>query len=427
MEILEKWLNKNCELLSEQVIGLFEDSIACYHANIVRPAYILSYQAMMVHLKNVIINSTTPPAYPTGEWQAIINELNNDTKWDARVFTCTQQKNDTSTGKPSVLNIPNDIRPRFSFWRDIRNDCAHYKASTVIKAHVLALWSFIEQYLLTFTVEGGKSTLLGTFDNFFNTAKTAPDADIQPLVEKISTMVRKDELQSFFDDYGTIVLKYKPLGIEKAYKDILDNSRDTVVKEALISYIQKEKAWTHAMIRTYPEMVLDLYTDPATIRELWYQDFSSLANSSKIFVMLLTSGRIPAGQIAEACTRVLECYYTNNTYIHYSMDEDVSILKNCGYFDCFMNTYMSTEKLNNSSNFSDLCHKTDFYISHIQYIDIDEKLIRKLIEVFTPSSPFTLDSRVKEYLNNLPELSKQAIKDILTQNSLTLPNCITLT
>ena len=171
--------------------------------------------------------------------------------------------------------------------------------------------------------------MLGTFDNFFNTAKTAPDADIQPLVEKISTMVRKDELQSFFDDYGTIVLKYKPLGIEKAYKDILDNSRDTVVKEALISYIQKEKAWTHAMIRTYPEMVLDLYTDPATIRELWYQDFSSLANSSKIFVMLLTSGRIPAGQIAEACTRVLECYYTNNTYIHYSMDEDVSILKNC--------------------------------------------------------------------------------------------------
>lgn len=427
MEILEKWLNKNRELLSEQVIGLFEDSIACYHANIVRPAYILSYQAMMVHLKNVIINSTTPPAFPPREWQAIINELNNDTKWEARVFTCTQQKNDASTGKLSVLNIPNDIRPRFSFWRDVRNDCAHYKASNVIKAHVLALWSFIEQYLLTFTVEGGKSTLLGIFDDFFNTAKTAPNADIRPLVEKISTMVRQDELQSFFPEYQTVVLKYNPIGIEKAYKDILDNSRDMVVKKELISYIQKEKALMQAMIRIYPEMVLDLYTDPVTIRELWYKDFSYLANSSKIFVLLLSSGRIPSDQIEEACTRVLSIYYTNNTYIQCLTNEEVNILKTHRYLNYFISTYMSTEMINNSAKFGELCYKTDFYISHIQYIDIDETLIRKLIELFTPSSPYILASRVKEYLNNLPELSKQTIREILTQNNLTLPNCITLT
>lgn len=427
MEILEEWLNKNRELLgSEQVVGLFEDSIACYHANIVRPAYILSYQAMMIHLRNVILNGTMPLNYPATQWTTITSELRNETKWDAKVFTCTQQKEEPATHKIAILNIPDDIRSRFLFWRDIRNDCAHYKANNVIKAHVQALWAFIDQYLLTFTIEGGKDMLLKKFDDFFNPAKTAPGTDIRPLVDLISTMVKKDEMQSFFKEYGKIASKYRLFGATESYKHVLDNSKNVTVKKELIHFIQKKEEWMQAMIRDYPEMVLELYTDPTKVRELWYKGFVFLPNSWKVFVTLLMAGRIPPKEIKEACGHILTLYFDHNGQISDLTEGEVNVLKSNGYFDLFMEKYLNTKLTNQTSMMGDLCRKTDFYMSHIQYMDLDEVLLKKFIEVFSIPSPYVLDERVRVHLNTLSEDRKKTIKEILTRENLTLPDKINI-
>ena len=80
------------------------------------------------------------------------------------------------------MNIRQEVREKFVFWRQLRNVSAHYKGYDLNKAHTLALYSFIEQYLLTFSMEGGLESLNGQFDDFYNPTITSVHADIHPLL-----------------------------------------------------------------------------------------------------------------------------------------------------------------------------------------------------------------------------------------------------
>lgn len=199
MNNFESWFlaHKNA-FSNDETVEMFKDAILCYHAGIVRPAYLLSYQAMMIHFRNLILMSNKPPLYDEGQWRGVLIKLRNEAQWEETVFTATQQKEDVSTSKHAILSILNEVRPQYLYWRGIRNDCAHYKKNRIIKAHIQALWSFIEQYLFTITVDGGVDTIIQEFSDFYNPSKTPSDADITPLLNKIPLRIRDDEYEKFF-------------------------------------------------------------------------------------------------------------------------------------------------------------------------------------------------------------------------------------
>lgn len=53
------------------------------------------------------------------------------------------------------------------------------------------------QYLLNISVEGGMNTLIKEFDVYFDPLKTSPNDPIEPLLDKITSMVQPKEMLSF--------------------------------------------------------------------------------------------------------------------------------------------------------------------------------------------------------------------------------------
>ena len=110
-----------------------------------RPAYLLAYQGMMLHLRNVILRGRKPDAFAQREWENMLKNLRKDDTWDKETFDRAKQCGKEKT----VLCMPNEVRKKFEYWKDLRNICAHYKEYHFIKAHTLTLYSFIAQYFVS--------------------------------------------------------------------------------------------------------------------------------------------------------------------------------------------------------------------------------------------------------------------------------------
>ena len=167
MKDFGEWINEHRQNLDDDVYGLFYDSYRCFKNDIDRPSYLLAYQGMMQHVRLAVLTSSSKPTgFTDPEWEhGWLDNLRGDEKWDATAFKCTQTKDDAAAGKAAVMNIQKEAREKFDYWRQLRNVCAHYKGYDLHKAHTLSLYSFIEQYLLTFSVEGSQVSLNRLFDD----------------------------------------------------------------------------------------------------------------------------------------------------------------------------------------------------------------------------------------------------------------------
>lgn len=425
MSDFESWFlaHKN-EFSNSETIGMFEDAILCYHADIVRPAYLLSYQAMMIHFRYLILSAKKPPLYDEERWRGVLNSLRSETKWDEMTFTATQQKEDTSTSKYAILSIPDDIRPQFLYWRSIRNDCAHYKGNRIIKAHVQSLWSFIEQYIFTFTVDGGIATLLQEFSDFYNPAKTPSDADITPLLEKIPLRIREEEYDEFFSGMRRTIGQYR-YGELLHFMNLILKGKNMNVKSHLILFI-KNNDLQERLIAEYPEYVIEFYTEDTEIRELWFQRLNFMPNAWKIFSILLLANKIPTNQIDEACEKMLENFYERNTYISDLSLEENHILTKVGYFNKFVEKYLDTSFTSNVSNMSKICNSTNFYISHLNQMELTLTLVERIIDVFSTQYPYTLHDRIIPDYLKANKANETKLNEILSDNGLTLPPSLQL-
>lgn len=423
MENFESWfLAHKKEFSNNETVGMFGDAVLCYHAGIVRPAYLLSYQAMMIHFRYLILNASKPPLYDEGRWRGVLNNLRSETDWDEIAFTATQQKEDAATSKHAILNIPNDIRSQFLYWRSIRNDCAHYKGNRIIKAHVQALWSFIEQYIFTITVDGGVATLLQEFSDFYNPAKTPSDADITPLLEKIPLRVRDNEYDDFFSGMRRTLSQYR-YGEFIPFMNLILKSDNAKAKSHLILFV-KNNSLQERLITEYPEYVIDLYTEDADIRELWFRKLEFMPNAWKIFAILLLANKIPTNQIDDACEKVLSNFYKHDTYISNLTPEENQILVRVGYFDKFAEKFLDPSFTSKVSNMSEICNSTNFYISHLNQMELTLSLVEKIIAVFSTQYPYTLCDRMNADYLKATDINEAKLTEILTNNDLTLPSCL---
>lgn len=90
-----------------------------------------------------MFDAKMPKGYDPNKWNGVQAKLKDEKGFDEQVFTCIQQKN-CPTGTPpviAILDMPDTLWDDFIFWRNRRNDCAHYKAYDINASHVLAFYS----------------------------------------------------------------------------------------------------------------------------------------------------------------------------------------------------------------------------------------------------------------------------------------------
>lgn len=198
----QKQINENKACFNDDELGLFYDSVRYFHAGIYRPAYILAYQGMMIYFRRLIQGAKRPTGFDTTKWSVLQLNLANDKTWEEEVNNAIRKQANPRATPPEVpiLVMTDALRKDFDFWRNRRNDCAHYKEYVINDSHVMAFYSFLTQYLMKISVEGGMKTLLNEFSDACDPTKTSPKVSLQPLVDKILVMVSPDEMDTFFED-----------------------------------------------------------------------------------------------------------------------------------------------------------------------------------------------------------------------------------
>ena len=394
MEKFEEWLVGHKEQINPAAYGLFEDSLRCIKFDIVRPAYLMAYQGMIRHIRDVIVFGVRPTSFNEPAWNGILKDLsldNPDVKWDDNTYDKIRQGADKNPKRPKVVNMPDEARSKFPYWRELRNVCAHNKEYIFLKAHTLTLYAFIEQFLLRISVEGGLQTLLNQLDDFYNPVLTPPGKDDTEIVKRIPSMVEVGDMKQFLTEVATIRRKYRVRDFAAFFLNCYD-TLSGAYKDELKRIVEGDEELLEKVLEYDPERVLTFVHTPEKIRKMWLKDsFSMFFNGSAVVAHLMEAGKLSDSDKDEYFDKVLAKLYRFGN----SWNEDdwvTEVFKRHGLFKKFLNEYFDVEFTSNTTNMSKICHSVPFYASMMSYMDVekDDEYVRHIVEVFQGAYPYTL-------------------------------------
>lgn len=376
---IEQWIDNNG--FSENVNVLFLDSIICYKAGANRASLLFSYLAFLTILKERIIGGVKPNLIEQGDWDKTISKLQNEDLWEACVFDATQQreKTDQTTKKRKtdpIFNLNDNLRVQIKYWKDRRNDCAHYKDNTIDTYHVESFWAFIESNLGKITIEGGMQSLINKVQKHFDPTITPPDKDITPLIREVEYSVEKSMLRSFWatlldiGDWDSDLSKPKQELICKS----LEVNND-VINESLIAIIKEYDAYLIDFLSNHPDKVLRFNFSPEEIRKFWKKQLSKCKNILRLYTTLLRNNLIPQKEIVEANESVIKMIkdYSPNA-------SEQQLLAENNFLDAFKSEILYNRSFIGYKSFQWVNDRADIIAGIIKNYPADIDILCKLSE-----------------------------------------------
>lgn len=420
----ESWLTQHRGRVGDVACSLFTDSVRCVKADIVRPAYLLAYQGLMLLVRKAILAGSAPAGFTPAEWETKQRGVRNENRWDETVYDLIQQ---TPHGaKAAPLYMPDDVRKQFAFWRIHRNICAHYKSDPFIVSHVLTLYEFIMAWGLRISVEGGMARMLDDLREHYDPSRTSPDAPLAPLIDAIPTYVRPEEADEFLRE-ATKMIARQPRGEFMDFIDALLQHTGTTldyIKAAIYQKAQKSADLRAMLVSRRPDYILRILTDAKDIRTFWHDELNRMDVETRFATLchLVEAGKVADCDKAEVCGLTQDRLYKYDDEIPVQDAPVQDVLVQMGYFSLFMRKYMAADMVNSPSLFSELCHKTNFYISHLAQTPLDSDTAATIIEALgsTKNAPYTLQSRFKVELLGRPSY-RAAFEKAVVEGGLTMP------
>lgn len=395
---IEKWIVE--QKLGKKVTPLFDEAIKSYKASAYKAALLFSYLGFMTILKERIIKSQLPPGIPQGMWDQMKIDVQNKEAWDKKVFESTQIHRPAA-----IFPISDTLKREVIYWKDRRNDCAHFKHEKIDYHHVESFWSFLETNLSKFTVNGGKASLIRKLKNHFDRSITPPDQEINPLIIEVETAVDASELQSFFTEVETELDEIWDPNHFIVYNEILDHYNNQIADE-LVEYIKADDSRLLSFIRSFPDKIQYLNLDEAFIRELWYNKLFSNSNDDfKVYAGLLQNNLIRTQDIEEANQRIVNRLGAHTPDTHAKI-----VLEQNGFYEKLKSRIFPDGGI---FAFSTANRLTQLIVHYIENFDLDESIVRAICGTFTnPYKPNTLQNRLRTYFANRPS-KKQEFNDIV--------------
>jgi hypothetical protein len=385
---IENWIID--QKLSKKVTPLFDEAIKSYKASAYKAALLFSYLGFMTILKERIINAQLPPGIPQGMWDQLKRDIQNRESWDKKIFETTQIQN------PAIIfPITDTIRREIVYWKDRRNDCAHFKHEQIDYHHVESFWSFLETNLSKLTINGGKDALIRKFKNHFDPSLTAPDEEILPLIVEIENAVEAAELTAFFESLEQeLDHPWEPehFNVFNAILSHYDNN----ISEELVNYLKSSNEKLLSFIRSFPDKILYLDLSNEFARNLWYEKlFTNSFNDFNVYSSLLQNNMIRQEDIDNANERVVNRL---NTQIPADL-EKIILIQNRFY------NSLKQRLFPDGGIFSfETCNKlSNLMIHYISSFPIDLDIVSSINGSFTnPLQPNVLQARFRTYFTNTP-------------------------
>ena len=289
---------------SKNVTVLYNEAFTCYKNSAYKASLLFSYLGFLTILKEVIIKSTKPSIVPQGRWDNIIGKLQNDDTWEKAVYE------ELINGASPIFNINDDLRQQIKYWKDRRNDCAHFKANDIESHHTESFWSFVKSNLSKITIEGGKESLLNKFEKHFDPTFTPFDADVDSLIREIDESVEPTELSSFWEE---LIERIDPYGFifqgeshaTKIVNKVFECCGENTIES--LSIFLKTKKYDLTIVALHPDKINYLNYSASEIREIWRTRILNRKSTAfSIYATLLRNSLIPSAEIKEANKYMIE-------------------------------------------------------------------------------------------------------------------------
>ena len=384
-----KWLNIYDEFSNGTVLrDILNDAIRCYRHDIARPALMLSYIAFIQAIRNNLLNSEMPDGFKDKRWQSAMDNLRSDSKWDETVIDCIKMR-DKGDDDPAFFQIADTLRDDVCYWRNRRNDCAHYKDSEITLSHVSAFWVFMMDNYNKFTPIGSLQQSINEYNRHFDISLTPRGTSTERIFKRLSHVIKTQEDLELFLNATSSNMDFKPQ-CDLVHDLLIDGYH----KELAITFLKGEMKRLKAYLYARPKDVsLILGNDPTMTRKIWYDDLRLSCRCMNVYVEMLRAKMLTDAEIKES----LELYLTHEYeqgHLFITDENDFNVLIDNGIYDIFIDEYLTKSFV--CHNPSDKCRKTDFYIAMIYRGGITDKLMSALSEAVTGTFPYTLRDRLKD-------------------------------
>ena len=399
-----KWLNIYDEFNSGTALrDILNDAIRCYRHGIARPALMLSYIAFIQAIRNNLLNSEKPDGFNDKRWKDTMNKLRNENKWDETVIDCIKMRN-KSDDDPAFFKIADTLRDDVCYWRNRRNDCAHYKDSEITLSHVSAFWVFMMDNYNKFTPIGSHQQSINDYNRHFDISRTPRGTSTDKIFKRLCLVIKtKEDLEHF------LKATYDRMHSEPQCDLVHDLLVDGLHKEIVICFLKEKMKGLKAYLYTKPKDVsIVLGNDATTIRKFWYEDFQLFANCINVYTEMLRAHMIPKDEIEESLKMLLESEYKRGT-LHVDNDE-FNVLMSNGLYNIFINEYLTKSFV--CSNPGEKCQKSSFFIYIINRGGITDELILTLSDAIESTFPYTLTNRLKSEIFSNEENKQKYFKTI---------------
>lgn len=413
----EDWVQS--QEISETAKGLFAEAITCYKASAYRASLLLSYLAFQTVIKDRILATRRRPSdIQDKEWDHIIQELRDDDHWDSKIFEAIQRSSNP------IFRLSGDIKRQVTYWKDRRNDCAHYKRNAIGFSHVESYWLFIKSNLAKFVVSGSKEGLLDDIRVHFDRSLTPADADCSLIVDQIPNAIEMDELEDFLEGVlGVFEELYRqPSGMY--HEDEIDffnkmlDIRDAEIVSKLVGFLRNREDLLVTLLKATPSRLLYFADDPTFIRKLWHSRLIPVSQGEfVIYWSLLRNQLIPEDQLQEAHGRVIP-YLLDVTLTA----ELCPTLEEAGFFRAFRQLVFLKSDVPLADNFGWANRNRHLVVFYLDRFGIDKEIAHSLSRIFSKENhPFELKKQLNLFLSQSPERREEFL-GVFEENQIRLPD-----
>ncbi|WP_281989732.1 hypothetical protein [Aquimarina aggregata] len=408
---MKGWLDTHKEKISRDSKKLFEEAILCYSIKAIRASLLFSYLGLLTIIKERIISAKEPEGLKEKRWENIIKELNDEDKWEKRVF------GELINSSTPIFNISDSVREQIKYWKDRRNDCAHYKENEINLHHVEIFWSFIRSNLSKITIEGGKSSLLKKFAIHFDDTKTPSNADYTHLIKEIDTAIEISESDSFFQELLDILRKSFWYDYKKEsylFSQILSTIENIQIKSRLKIFIKsRNNKYDLKLIPFNTQLTNELDYSPQDIRQIWTTRLhvSDINGSTKymVYYALLVNDLIPVNQLKEAMS-IFYNTFDQNRFNNLVQDAQIKrVLANKQFLDVIYEEMFQDELFPISSKgYKDINSKADLIQLFLEYNELDTVIVGELVKLYqSNTNPQWLTDNLIHLFQTKPEIQSR--------------------
>ena len=387
----ESWL-VSADAPAESVVA-FRESIASYKTGAYRAGLLFGYVGLGLWLRSRLIAASCPTGVPAGQWRTLQQDLRDENKWDAMVFDCTQMR-----APKDVFAVDEQLRDEIKYWKNRRNDCAHFKNNEIAASHVESFWLFLRSSIGRWVPNGSAQDLIERLARHFDPNLTPPDSDVRPLVDLLPHAVQPADLNAFFDDMerrfttqiGTFTLVNKESLV--AVCEAILGSMHPVTRPAVVQWLLSHPEILMGVLRRWPSHVQALRGQPSEIRNLWRASvFAGGHKDLPVVAALLRNGLIPQNEIDEAVERTVQRL---NDDIPTKTDEP--ILAANGFWRAFVEHAMANRQIDKF----DWGNRNARLIAwRVEHAPVDRETASALCETFAAEPyPFAVRDALKAML-----------------------------